>query len=300
MRYVYGRSILSSYRSMSSPSPSRKRKWGEIGEQIVCAAAGGIADGAVSAVVGSYGELRSFDEQLERLEWLAMEVSATAAEAERVGGNARSWPLRRWLRSLRDAASEGRAVARTLRRRRRAAAGGGSGGSGGDALWLAVVRDAKKALLGDGDMARLRRTTRKLETAAAGMGTFLKLLELELAGRPWQPALTSAPPAAQEPGASTGGGLSPGRGATARRCKRTKTKRKESLEWREEAGALHAETTTATATARRSPAYAPSPDRHNAGRLRGLVLRVHTAAATAYVITARCGFGGVFLEAFQE
>ncbi|KAL6654743.1 hypothetical protein ACP70R_008208 [Stipagrostis hirtigluma subsp. patula] len=170
---------------------SRKRRWDEVAEQMVTAAAGGIADRAVSTVLGSYdGEAKSVDEQLEHLEWLATEVSSAVAEAERA--RIRSLPLRRWLWNLREAAWEGRAVARSFRRRR--AEEGPRCGSG-NALWDGarhLLRTFKNALLGDDDVGKLRCTLRKLELAAAGTGRFLRLLELEQA----------APPAASSPAAA--------------------------------------------------------------------------------------------------
>ena len=100
----------------SSSSPCRKRAWEET---VVSAATGSIADSAVAAVVSSYGELSCVDEQLEHLDWLVMEVNCVVSEAERAPAALTTWPLRWWLRNLREAAREGGEVARSFRLRRR-------------------------------------------------------------------------------------------------------------------------------------------------------------------------------------
>ncbi|CAO2192722.1 unnamed protein product [Urochloa humidicola] len=106
---------MSSVSSLSSSSRKRKREWKEVvvvGEQIVSAAAGGIAGHTISAVLGGYGELKSVDEQLEHLEWMVTEIDSTVADAARVPTTIRSCSLRQWLWNLQEAACEGKAVAR--------------------------------------------------------------------------------------------------------------------------------------------------------------------------------------------
>ena len=63
--------------------PCRKRKLEAMGDQLVSAAAGGIADRALCAALGRYGALKSADELLEHLEWLVMEVSGGGARRSR-------------------------------------------------------------------------------------------------------------------------------------------------------------------------------------------------------------------------
>ncbi|CAL4956855.1 unnamed protein product [Urochloa decumbens] len=173
---------MSSMSSLSSSSSrKRKREWKEVvavGEQIVSAAADGIAGHTISAVFGGYGELKSVDEQLEHLEWMVTEIGSAVEDAAHVP--IRSWSLQQWLFNLQEAACEGKAVARALRERR--AAEEAAAGKSGNVLWEGaklIFRSAKRALMGDEDMDRLSRALRKLERASAGTGRFLKLLEME-------------------------------------------------------------------------------------------------------------------------
>ena len=101
-----------------------------------------------------------------------MEVNCVVSEAERAPAALTTWPLRWWLRNLREAAREGGEVARSFRLRRRA-----EEPAAGNALWLWLgVQAARMALLGDDDMGRLGRALRKLERASAGTDRFLLLL----------------------------------------------------------------------------------------------------------------------------
>ena len=110
---------------------------------------------------------------VEHLDWLVMEVNCVVSEAERAPAALTTWPLRWWLRNLREAAREGGEVARSFRLRRRRAEEPAP--AAGNALWLGV-RAARMALLGDDGMGRLARALRKLERASAGADRFLLLL----------------------------------------------------------------------------------------------------------------------------
>ena len=55
---------------------------------------------------------------VEHLDWLVVEVNCVVSEAERAPAALTTWPLRWWLRNLREAAREGEEVARSFRLRR--------------------------------------------------------------------------------------------------------------------------------------------------------------------------------------
>lgn len=168
----------------------KQRKWGEEGKKIFSGAVEGLADRAVSAAISTYRDLESMEQQLDHLDWLVMEINSTVMEADRV--RIQSWPLRRWLWNLREAECEGKAVARSCRQRRTMEAATGSR----SALWeraKVFLRSVKKLLLGDEDADRLSSTLRRLDRAAAGLGNFIRLLELEILARLQPPPTPPAP-----------------------------------------------------------------------------------------------------------
>ncbi|PAN09274.1 hypothetical protein PAHAL_2G008200 [Panicum hallii] len=158
-----------------------KRKVAELGEHALSAAVGDVVARTMSAAVGRYDAHAAVDDQLERLGTLVIMVRSAVDEAERV--HVSGWWLRRWLWKLRDAALDGDEVLRLFRQRRQAelAAEMGRGG-----LWNAATRVARSARSlvqprGGGDVVhRLGRTVARLEKLCAGLGDFLKLLELEI------------------------------------------------------------------------------------------------------------------------
>lgn len=169
-------------------SPSRaKRKVAQIGEQALSAAVGDVVARTMSAVAGRYDAHASVDDQLERLATLLVMVHSAVDEAERV--HVANWWLRRWLWRLRYAALDGDEVLLSMRQQRAAEAAEATAmtQSAGGRLWNAatrvVVRSAKSLLVSSrsgGDVDRLRRTVERLEQACAGLGDFLKLLELDI------------------------------------------------------------------------------------------------------------------------
>jgi hypothetical protein len=169
-------------------SPSRaKRKVAQIREQALSAAVGDVVARTMSAVAGRYDAHASVDDQLERLATLLVMVHSAVDEAERV--HVANWWLRRWLWRLRYAALDGDEVLLSMRQQRAAEAAEATAmtQSAGGRLWNAatrvVVRSAKSLLVSSrsgGDVDRLRRTVERLEQACAGLGDFLKLLELDI------------------------------------------------------------------------------------------------------------------------
>jgi len=156
-----------------------KRKVADLGDDALSAAVGDVVARTMSAAVGRYDAHAGAGDQVERLGTLLLMVHSAVDEAERV--HIAGWWLRRWLWRLRDAALDGDEVQRLFRRRRLAelAAERARG-----RLWNAARRVARSArsLLGDGDgVHRLSRTVARLEKLCAGLGDFLKLLELEIA-----------------------------------------------------------------------------------------------------------------------
>ena len=157
----------------------RKRKVAELGDHALSAAVGDVVSRTMSAAVGRYDAHAGADDQVERLGTLLLMVHSAVDEAERV--HIAGWWLRCWLWRLRDAALDGDEVLRLFRQRR---ADELAAETGRGTLWNAARRVARSArsLLGDGDgVHRLSRTVARLEKLCAGLGDFLKLLELEIA-----------------------------------------------------------------------------------------------------------------------
>ncbi|TVU13239.1 hypothetical protein EJB05_40774, partial [Eragrostis curvula] len=144
-----------------------------VGQHIVSAAVGDVVSRTISAAVGTLEEHAGMENHVERLDALVTMIRSVVDAAE--GVHIRNWWLRRWLWKLRDAACEGAAAVRTFRRR---AAEDTGRDDTGPRPWC--LRTAKSLLFRDGSAAELKTTVARLEDVAAGLGDFLKLLEMEI------------------------------------------------------------------------------------------------------------------------
>ncbi|KAL6647666.1 hypothetical protein ACP70R_015103 [Stipagrostis hirtigluma subsp. patula] len=151
---------------------TQKRKMEEVGEQILWVAVSDMVSRIVSAALAKLSEPTDVGDQVERLDTLVTMVRSAVEAAE--GAHIRNWWLRRWLWKLRDAACEGDAALRAFRRREAEERG---------PWWRRLLRSpASGGLLffrDGGGAATLRREVGRLEEVAAGIGDFLKLLDME-------------------------------------------------------------------------------------------------------------------------
>jgi signal transduction histidine kinase len=180
-----------------------KRKVEELGGHVLSAAVSDVVARTMSAAVGRYEAHASVDDQLERLRTLAIMVHSTVEAAEDV--HIRSWWLRRWLWTLRDAALDADEVLRLFRQQRAAE----ETDTATRQAWRAL-RSVKSMLFrrDDKGIEQLSRMVARLEREAMSLGDFLKLLDLEIRTslavvQPAPPVQSSEPPVTS--GSSTSG-----------------------------------------------------------------------------------------------
>ncbi|CAO1939314.1 unnamed protein product [Urochloa humidicola] len=146
---------------------------------LVPAVVGDLVSRSMAAIIGMYQKERpDMDAEVERLERLATMLRAAAEAAE--GVHIRNWWLRRWLWTIRDAAVEGAAVARSFRQRAAEDACRRRRGEERRRWWEPLLRSGKGLFfLHDGSWDTVRREVARLEEIAGGMGDFLRLLDRE-------------------------------------------------------------------------------------------------------------------------